>query len=87
VTAVVRHFGVGLGAGDLAPHVAGAHFAEVHFVLHLGADLLEVLVGERHGKHSDNRGHGGQAHAEEGQSAERLRLALGSVFVEIGHFF
>jgi len=34
-----------LGASHLTPDVARAEFAEVHFVLHLGAQLLEVLVG------------------------------------------
>ena len=68
------HVGEHLSAGDLAPNVAGAQFAEVHLTLHLGAQLLEVLVGQRDADHADQGGHRGQAHTEEGQGPQGLGL-------------
>jgi hypothetical protein len=69
---VVEH----LGAGHFAPDVPGAKLAEVQFILHLRVRLLDVLVGHRDGDHGDERCHGGEGDAEEGEAAQGLGLLL-----------
>jgi hypothetical protein len=76
--------GEDLGAGYFAPDVAGAHLAEVHFVLHLRLDVLHVAVQHWHSDHSQQSGDGRDGHAEEGDTAHGLGLSFSSLWVVHG---